>query len=255
MTVPALEVRDLSVHFGSVLALDDVALDVAPGELLGVIGPNGAGKTTLFDVISGHRPPSHGAVVLSGEDVSRRGPLQRARRGVRRTFQRQQVFGALSVRDNVRTALDWRGGEGGFGADLLGWRRNPRLRDERADRADHVIELCGLANVRDEFAGALPIGTARMIELARAIVDWPRLLLLDEPTSGLGDRDVERLGDVVRHYREDSGCSVLLVEHDVPFVMRHSDRVLVLHLGCVLATGSPTDVQADERVRDAYLGG
>lgn len=251
---PTLEVQHATVRFGSVLALDDVSLDVGPGEVLGVIGPNGAGKTTLFDVISGHRSPTGGAVRLDGADVSRHSSLWRARHGVRRTFQRQQVFTALSVWDNVRTALDWRGGEGRFLADLLGWKPGGATRRERDASVDEAIERCGLGDVRDRLAGTLPIGQARMLELARAIVDRPRLLLLDEPTSGLGETDTHRLADIVQAFRRDTGCACLLVEHDVPFVMAQSDRVLVLHLGQVLATGSPAEVQADEQVRAAYLG-
>jgi branched-chain amino acid transport system ATP-binding protein len=242
------------VRFGSVYALADVNLTVARGEVLGVIGPNGAGKTTLFDVISGHRTPTSGSVVLDAHDVTRRSALWRARHGVRRTFQRQQVFTALSVWDNVRTALDWRGGEGPFLADLIGWKPGRSVRAERDALVDEAIERCGLAGVRHEYAGTLPIGQARMLEVARAIVDHPRLLLLDEPTSGLGELDTHRLGEVVQQFRRDTGCACLLVEHDVPFVMGQSDRVLVLHLGEVLATGTPEQVQADDAVRAAYLG-
>jgi branched-chain amino acid transport system ATP-binding protein len=249
-----LDVRAASVRFGSVYALDDVSLTVARGEVLGVIGPNGAGKTTLFDVISGHRPPTSGTVVLDGQDVTRHSSLWRARHGVRRTFQRQQVFTALSVWDNVRTALDWRGGEGRFLADLVGWKPGRAVRAERDALVDEAIERCGLADARHQFAGTLPIGQARMLEVARAIVDQPRLLLLDEPTSGLGEVDTHRLGEVVQRFRRDTGCACLLVEHDVPFVMGQSDRVLVLHLGEVLAMGTPQEVQADDSVRAAYLG-
>lgn len=254
MDAPTLQVDAATVRFGNVLALDDVSVAVAPGEVLGVIGPNGAGKTTLFDVISGHRAPTSGRIALGGSDVTRHGSLWRARHGVRRTFQRQQVFTALSVWDNVRAALDWRGGEGRFVADLVGWRPGRAVRAERDALTDDAIERCGLASVREQAAGTLPIGQARMLELARAIVDRPRLLLLDEPTSGLGELDTHRLGDVVQDFRRETGCACLLVEHDVPFVMARSDRVLVLHLGQVLAVGAPAAVQADESVRAAYLG-
>jgi branched-chain amino acid transport system ATP-binding protein len=249
-----LRVAGATVRFGSVHALEDVSLEVARGEVLGVIGPNGAGKTTLFDVISGHRSPTSGTVVLDGDDVTRHSSLWRARHGVRRTFQRQQVFTALTVWDNVRTALDWRGGEGRFLADLIGVKPGRAVRAERDALVDEAIERCGLGPARDQLAGTLPIGQARMLEVARAIVDRPRLLLLDEPTSGLGEPDTERLGQVVQDFRRESGCACLLVEHDVPFVMGQSDRVLVLHLGQVLATGSPAEVQANESVRAAYLG-
>lgn len=252
--VPRLQVRAASVRFGSVAALSDVDLDVQPGELLGLIGPNGAGKTTLFDVISGHRTPTQGTVELDGIDVTGAGSLRRARLGIRRTFQRQQVFTALSVWDNVRTALDWRGGEGRFVSDLLGLRSGRDRRGERDRCVDDVLDRCGLIDVRHVPAGTLPIGQARMLELARAIVDAPRLLLLDEPTSGLAEGDTARLGKVVEAFRRESGCACLLVEHDVPFVMAHADRVAVLHLGENLTIGTPAVVSADPRVREAYLG-
>jgi branched-chain amino acid transport system ATP-binding protein len=253
-TDAVLRTTSVTVRYGAVRALDGVDIEVARGELCGVIGPNGAGKTTLFDVISGHSVPSSGRVEVNGRDVSRRSSLWRSRHGVRRTFQRQQVFGALTVEDNIRAALDWRGGEGGFVADMVGWRARPATRRERAQRVDEVIELCGLGDVRTAYAGALPIGAARMVELGRAIADAPQLLLLDEPSSGLGEAETARLGEVVRRVRDETGCACLLVEHDVPFVMEHSDRVVVLHLGQVLAQGSPADIQADPEVQAAYLG-
>lgn len=254
MSGPVLQVRRATVRYGAIHALHEVDLSVAPGELCGVIGPNGAGKTTLFDVISGHNVPTAGHVALDGLDISRRSALWRARHGVRRTFQRQQVFGALTVEENIRAALDWRGGQGGFAADLVGLRVGPSLRTERHRRVGEVIDLCGLGPLRSVYAGNLPIGAARMLELARAIVDAPRLLLLDEPSSGLGEAETAQLGQVVEQVRRETGCAVLLVEHDVPFVMEHSDRVVVLHLGEVLAAGSPSEIQSDPAVRSAYLG-
>ncbi|HEX7097372.1 MAG TPA: ABC transporter ATP-binding protein [Acidimicrobiales bacterium] len=254
MSEPVLEVRGATVRYGAVHALHDVDLSVAPGELCGVIGPNGAGKTTLFDVISGHNVPTSGRVVLDGVDISGRGALWRARHGVRRTFQRQQVFGALTVEENIRAALDWRRGEGGFVADLLGLRVGSSLRNDRRRRVEEVLELRGLGPLRSSYAGTLPIGAARMLELARAIVDSPRLLLLDEPSSGLGEAETVRLGEVVAQVRRETGCACLLVEHDVPFVMRLVDRVVVLHLGQVLAVGTPEEIQQDAQVRAAYLG-
>ena len=249
-----LSLDRISVRFGGIAALSGVSLDASAGEVLGIIGPNGAGKTTLFDVISGVREPNEGRVVLAGNDVTSKSAVQRARRGLRRTFQRVQTFGWLSVEDNVLAALEWHGGGGGFLADLVMFpTRRFRERDRRR-RANEVIERCGLTAVRKELAGSLPIGIARMVEFARAIVDEPRLLLLDEPASGLDETEAERLGALIDAVRDETGCAVLLVEHNAGFVMQHSNRVVVLDLGSVLAEGLPDDIQRNQAVRDAYLG-
>jgi branched-chain amino acid transport system ATP-binding protein len=249
-----LELADVSVHFGGIAALTDVSLDVRAGEICGLIGPNGAGKTTLFDVVSGVRTPDHGRVHLDGHDVTSWTAVRRARNGLRRTFQRVQTFGWLSVADNVLAALEWRGGGGGMPADLLGLPMRRRRERERRARVHDVLELCGLAAVADQPVSSLPIGLARMAELARAIVDRPRLLLLDEPTSGLDDTEVGRLGDRIHEIRLEESCAVLLVEHDVSFVMGRCDRIVVLNLGEILAVGSPQQIQNDAAVRTAYLG-
>jgi ABC-type branched-subunit amino acid transport system ATPase component len=250
----ALRLTDIVVRFGGIAALGGVSFEVASGEIVGMIGPNGAGKTTLFDVVSGIRAPNAGRVELGGRDVTGATSTERARRGLRRTFQRVQTFGWLSVEDNVLAALEWHGGGGGFLADLVAFpTRNRRVRERRA-RVEAVLEQCGLLAVRAELAGSLPIGVARMVELARAIVDSPAVLLLDEPASGLDATEIERLGGVIQLVREQTQCAVLLVEHDAGFVMEQSDRVVVLHLGTLLADGAPDEVQRNQAVRDAYLG-
>jgi branched-chain amino acid transport system ATP-binding protein len=251
---PALSLSGVTVRFGGITALDDVSLDVSLGEVRGLIGPNGAGKTTLFDVISGIRRPDAGRVELSGEDVTNRSAVARARRGLRRTFQRVQTFGWLSVEDNVLAALEWRGGGGGMVADLVSFPTRRAREAQRRARVDEVLDVCGLTPVRGELAGELPIGLGRMVELARAIVDSPTVLLLDEPTSGLDETEAARLGETVQTIRREQSCAVVLVEHDVGFVVRQCDRIVVLDLGRVLAVGSPHEIQADAAVRAAYLG-
>jgi ABC-type branched-subunit amino acid transport system ATPase component len=251
---PTLRIDGVTVRFGGITALDDVHIEARAGEIVGIIGPNGAGKTTLFDVVSGVRAPNAGRVWLDGVDVTRRTNLQRARLGVRRTFQRVQTFGWLSVEDNVLAALEWRGGGGGVVGDLVSSPARRRRERARRDRVEAVLERCGLLPLRAEPAGSLPIGIARMVELARAIVDEPRLLLLDEPASGLDESEIERLGDLLRSMRAETECVILLVEHRAQFVMELSDRVVVLDLGRVLAEGSPDDIQRNPAVRDAYLG-
>jgi branched-chain amino acid transport system ATP-binding protein len=244
----------ISVRFGGVTAVDNVTIGVQPGEVLGLIGPNGAGKTTLFDVLSGIRAPSSGKVLYDGDDVTDRSPTWRSRRGVRRTFQRQQTFGWLSVEENVLVALEWQGGGGGLMADLVAFPTRKRREKERRGRTDEVLDLCGLVELRDQPAGKLPIGRARMVEMARAIVDNPKVLLLDEPTSGLEEGETKNLGESMRRVAAERDCGVILVEHDVGFVMAHCHRIVALHLGRVLAVGTPEEIRQDRAVRDAYLG-
>ncbi|WP_238431679.1 ABC transporter ATP-binding protein [Streptomyces cavernae] len=251
---PVLEARGIGVRFGGVRALAGVSLALRPGEVCGLIGPNGAGKTTLFDVLSGIRRPDEGRVLLDGADITRRSPVWRARHGLRRTFQRQQLFGQLTVSDNLLVAQEWRGGGGGLAADLLAAPTRRVYERDRRRRAEQVLRDCGLEDVGGSYAGTLPVGRARMVELARALADPPRVLLLDEPASGMSAGESDRLSAVVRRLAEEEGAAVLLVEHNVAFVMALCTRVVVLDLGSVLAEGTATQVHADARVRDAYLG-
>ncbi|MEU6881833.1 ABC transporter ATP-binding protein [Streptomyces sp. NPDC046712] len=237
MTTGLLHASGIDVRFGGVHALRDVTISVRPGEVCGLIGPNGAGKTTLFDVLSGIRRPDGGSIAFAGEDITRRSPVWRARHGIRRTFQRQQLFGQLTVTDNLVVAQDWR----------------PGARRHR-ERAAVVLRECGLDALAESYAGALPVGQARMVELARALADPPRVLLLDEPASGTTVEERRQLAAVVRHMAEEENCAVLLVEHNVAFVMELCSRVVVLGLGRVLAEGTAAEVRADPAVREAYLG-
>jgi branched-chain amino acid transport system ATP-binding protein len=249
-----ISVEDVTVRFGGVIAVNRASMAVPAGEIRGLIGPNGAGKTTLFDTITGMRPPSSGKVSFDGLDITSRSAVWRSRNGIRRTFQRQQPFGWLSVEDNVLVALDYHGGGGGLLGDIVAFPARRRIEAERRDRARAIVEQCGLGDVSKEPAGNLPIGKIRLLELARAIVDQPRALLLDEPTSGLEEQESHRFAQIVRDFRDNTGAAVLLVEHDVPFVMDLSDRVTVLNLGEVIAEGTPDDVSRNPAVRAAYLG-
>ena len=250
----ALEVEDVSVRFGGIVALDSVSLSVSAGQIVGVIGPNGAGKTTLFDVISGARTPDGGVVRMDGAVVTDRSAVWRARHGMRRTFQHRQLFGALSVEDNLLVAQEWEGKSGGIVLQMLGvpWGRT-RAAQRRA-RAEAMLEVCGLGEIRHRPAGSLPIGQAQLVELARAVVDGPRILLLDEPSSGLGPVEQDLLSRSIRRIQRDGSCGILLIEHDVGFVMDHCDQVVVLNVGTRIAGGSPEEVQQDPLVRSAYLG-
>ena len=247
---PLLRLSGVSVSFGGVHALRNISLTVDAGQICGLIGPNGAGKTTLFDAISGVRPPTSGNIRFAGRNVSKNGPTSRARLGMRRTFQRSQPFGWLSVEDNIRVALE------GETNNLLGdmARLKGRQAKARTERVREVLAQFNLESVKDQPAGRLPIGLIRMVELARALVSKPRLLLLDEPTSGLDQRETGLLGRAIAGARRDYGCAVLLVEHDVPFVVQLCDRLVALNLGTILADGTPEEVQVNPAVRTAYLG-
>jgi branched-chain amino acid transport system ATP-binding protein len=250
----ALRVDGVSVAFGGVRALSGVSLAVTAGEVCGVIGPNGAGKTTLFDAISGLCRSSAGRILLGGTDVTRLGAVRRARLGLRRTFQRQQLFGRLTVLENLLAATEWRGGGGGLAADLLGLPSRRRVERRRRERCRVVLEACGLADRADEYAGNLPVGLARLVEVARAVVDEPAVLLLDEPTSGLDAAESARLAGTIARLAATRATAILLVEHDVGFVASACSRLVVLDLGRVIADGSAAAVRADPRVRAAYLG-
>ena len=231
---PVLEVRNVTVRFGGHLALDDVSLSAAPGEVTGLIGPNGAGKTTLFNVVTGLLGPQRGSVRLDGEDVTGLPPYRRARRGLARTFQRLELFGLLTVGENVELAASVR-------------RRRP------GRSAADALELVGLSAEADVRADELPTGKARLVELARALATGPQVLLLDEPASGQDDAETEAFRDVLLAVAGE-GIAVVLVEHDVQLVMRTCARIHVLDFGSVLASGTPEEIQADRAVLDAYLG-
>jgi branched-chain amino acid transport system ATP-binding protein len=232
-----LRVEDVSVKFGGLLALLEVGVEVAAGEVTGLIGPNGAGKTTLFNVITGLQMPDRGRVVLDARDVTRVGPKQRARLGLGRTFQRLEVFGSLTVRDNVLVALESRGVRG----------RHAR------QAADELLTRVDLRQVATAQADVLPTGMARLLELARALACAPKVLLLDEPSSGLNESEGERLGHLLGDLAA-GGMAILLVEHDMDLVMRVCARVHVLDFGRLIAAGTPDQIRSDPAVQAAYLG-
>ncbi|WP_330307889.1 MULTISPECIES: ABC transporter ATP-binding protein [unclassified Streptomyces] len=232
----SLRVSGVTVSFGGNRALDSVAMTAEPGRITGLIGPNGAGKSTLFDVASGLRRPSSGRVFLDGRDITRLRPSERARRGLARTFQRLELFGRLSVRDNLRVAAE------------LGPERR------RADRAvTEILARLGLTDIADTAPDALPTGVGRLVEVGRALAIRPQVLLLDEPAAGQDGEETERFAALLRSLAAD-GTAVVLVEHDMSLVMGVCDEVYVLDLGKVIAVGPPEVIRADETVLAAYLG-
>jgi branched-chain amino acid transport system ATP-binding protein len=235
-----LEARELNVRFGGLNAVRDVSLAVGSGEIVGLIGPNGAGKTTTFNALSGVQRCS-GVVTLDGLDVPDAPPHRRARLGMSRTFQRLEVFGTMTAYDNIRTA-----------AEIAARARKEPVRSA-VDVTDRVVDLLGLRRVAHRRADALPTGQARLVELGRVLATGPKVVLLDEPASGLDDVETRRLAEVLRSVR-DSGIAVLLVEHDIDLVMGLCSRICVLHLGEVIATGTPDEVRTDAAVQEAYLG-
>jgi branched-chain amino acid transport system ATP-binding protein len=235
-----LDAKGVSVRFGGHAVVIDVSLHVAPACVTGLIGPNGAGKTTLFNVISGLQPATNGEVVLDGHDITGLPPHRRAHLGLARTFQRLELFGSLTVRENLQVAAEY---------------RNRRSSDALAvdQQVDEAVDFVGLTEVSDTRADELSTGRARLVELGRALVTRPKVLLLDEPASGLDGSETDEFAEIIGSLAE-SGMSVLLVEHDVPLVMRACSTIYVLDFGKIIASGSPQEIQSNATVLDAYLG-
>ena len=237
-----LEIQDVSVRFGGLAALSEVSLSAAEGAITGLIGPNGAGKTTLFNVVTGMQRPNSGTVRLEGQDLRGLSSFRRARLGLGRTFQRLELFGTLTVAENVGVAAS-------IAQRGVVKARSKTIQDIRAAILDRV----GLTAVANERADTLPTGTGRLVELARALATRPKVLLLDEPAAGQDTDETERFSEVLRDLAND-GLAILLVEHDMELVMNVCHKVVVLDYGRVIYTGTPAEVRADPGVQAAYLG-
>ena len=240
-----LNLENISVYFGGHIAVNEVSLTIDPGTITGLIGPNGAGKTTLFNVISGLIAPSSGRVMFADKNITSLAPHKRARLGIGRTFQKLELFNSLSVVDNIRVSLEISNQWSNSRAAILGSSMNSEI--------ERILDLTGLDSVRNSMASEIPTGQARLVELSRALVLSPSLLLLDEPASGQNDEETENFGRLLRKLCS-SGISIFLVEHDMSLVMNTCDLVNVLDFGSVIAKGTPAEIQEHELVIEAYLG-
>ena len=247
----ALAGRGLGKRFGGVVALDDVSVDVAAGDMVGLMGPNGAGKTTLFNCLLGAERPDRGTVTLGDVDVTRQPIHRRARLGLARTFQRVELFGELTVRQHLLVAERARQGRWNLLADLAG---RGRVRPEENRRVQDILDLLGLGPDADRPAQALGVGRARLVELGRALATGPGVILADEPSSGLDEREREVLIEALRTTNRERRTAMLLIEHDAELLTRVTGRLYFLALGRVVAEGDPETVLADPAVDDAYRG-
>ena len=243
-----LRVENVSKAFGSLAAVRDVSLDVEAGELFAVIGPNGAGKTTLFNMISGMFQPSAGRIIFQDVDVTALSPERRVSAGMARTFQITEIFPELSVRDNIRIAV-----EVASGYRLRPWLSRSRATEVEA-RVEEIVAMGGLDRHADRIAGELSHGDQRATEIMMTLALRPSLLLLDEPTAGMGDEETVHVTRLIDRLHRDQKLTIILIEHDMRVVFHLARRIMVLAEGAVLALGTPDEIAANERVQSAYLG-
>ena len=243
-----LKVENVSRQFGSLIAVNGVSMTVEAGELRAVIGPNGAGKTTFFNLISGFLTPSSGKIIFDGDDITHLLPARRVWRGIARTFQITEVFPELSVRENLRIAV-----EVASGYRLRAWLSRSANGEVRA-RVVELLEMGGLASKADRLVGELSHGDQRATEIMMSVALNPRLLLLDEPTAGMGDQETYDVTQLIRKLHKDQKLAIVLIEHDMRVVFHLADKIMVLAEGAPLAEGTPKEIASNEAVQAAYLG-
>ena len=270
-----LHMEDVTMQFGGVVAVNGLTLDINQGEIVALIGPNGAGKTTAFNCVTGIYEPTYGKVDFQGKTILANTPQGKMKRfyagdvpakpiphikntpdqitkmGIARTFQNIRLFGNLTVFDNVLIAKHMRARQNVFSATLgMNYKEERRMRQETME----LLEMQGLAHLKDEVASSLPYGLQRRLEIARALATRPSLLLLDEPAAGMNPQETQELTDFIKQIKEDYHLSIFMIEHHMDLVMQISDRIYVLDFGKLIAQGTPEEIQNNERVIEAYLG-
>ena len=247
-----LEVKNLTMEFGGVVALKEVNLHVSAGEIAALIGPNGAGKTTVFNVVTGYYQPTKGEVLLNSQSLLGLKSNKIARLGLARTFQNIRLFGDMTALENVMTGADARNKVGLIGS-IFGTSTSRQDEKFSHSRAAELLNFMGISHRSGQLARNLPYGDQRRLEIARALALEPKVLLLDEPAAGFNPQEKVELGELIKKIR-DAGFAVLLIEHDMSLVMKISDRVSVLDFGQKIAEGTPSEIQSNQKVIDAYLG-
>jgi len=250
---PILQIKNITKRYGGLTAVNDVSFDVRAGEILSVIGPNGAGKSTLFKLISSFVPATSGEVLFNGERISSLAPHKVARMGVVRTFQETTIFRSMAVRENIIVSHHLRSK-----ASLLGFFLGTKQAKEDeaafAASADDIVDFLGLQGIRNELASNLPQGHLRALGMAIGLATDPKVILLDEPFAGMNHDETMKMVGLVRRLRDERGVTVLLVEHDMPAVMKISDRIVCINFGQKIAEGTPKEIRENEKVIEAYLG-
>ena len=252
---PILEAEKVTKRFQGLLAINNVSFALERGEILGLIGPNGAGKTTIFDLISGLLPLDGGRILFKGNDITRWGADRRAMVGLGRSFQDARIFPSLTVAENIALGLERHIEVRDHVAALLNLPAVQESEDDVAWTVEDLIELMNLGAFRDKFVAELSTGSRRIVDLAMAIAHDPAVLLLDEPSSGIAQRETEALGPLLKRIQSETGCAMLIIEHDMPLITSVSDEILALDLGRVLLRGTPQQVTTDPLVVESYLGG